>query len=163
MDTCLFSPRQQLKLIPLLKLVPRMTFHHTTPSHFLFPPDLYPSTQVGDVVSNFFSFNIKSLQYLLEELTLPRSACCALSFTLQRAQHSFCYIPPRIGRAKTSSCSNCNSESQDIFHLLLECPAFDSLRLAIFSHSLAILDLRSRPLKVSRLLGLKGVDSRPHP
>ena len=38
------------------------------PSHPLFPPNDYPSTPVGDVVSNLVSFNTKSLQYLPRSL-----------------------------------------------------------------------------------------------
>ena len=38
------------------------------PSHPLFPHKDYPSTPVGDAVSNLVSFNIKSLQYLLRSL-----------------------------------------------------------------------------------------------
>ena len=38
------------------------------PSHPLFPPNDYPSTPVGDTVSNLVSFNTKSLQYLPRSL-----------------------------------------------------------------------------------------------
>ena len=37
-------------------------------SHPLFPPNDYPSTPVGDAVSNLVSFNTKSLQYLSRSL-----------------------------------------------------------------------------------------------
>ena len=38
------------------------------PSHPLSPPNDYPSTPVGDAVSNLVSFNTKSLQYLPRSL-----------------------------------------------------------------------------------------------
>ena len=67
-----------------------------------------------------------------EELTLPRSARCALS-RLRCNGHStplstYLY---RVGRAETPSCSNCGSESQDLLHLVLDCSVLDHLRRAI--------------------------------
>ena len=52
----------------------------------------------------------------------------------------------RIGRTEIFSCSNCDSKLWNIFHLALDYQTLDSLRLAIFGHSLTILDLFSRPL-----------------
>ena len=69
----------------------------------------------------------------------------------------------RVGRAETPSCSNCGSESQDLSYLVLDCPVLDHLRRAIFGHTLSLLDFWSRPWGVARLLGLRGVDPRPHP
>ena len=153
------------------------------PSHPLFPPNNYPSTPVGDAVSNRVSFNTKSLPYLPrsslslaplavlspvyaspEELTLPRSARCALS-RLRCNGHSTLlnsYLH-RVGRAETPSCSNCGSEPQDLSHLVLDCPILDPLLRAIFGHTLSLLDLRSRPWGIARLLGFRGIDPRPHP
>ena len=42
-------------------------------------------------------------------------------------------------------------------------PVLDHLRRVIFGHTLSPLDLWSRPWGVARLLGLRGVDPRPHP
>ena len=50
-----------------------------------------------------------------------------------------------------------------VSHLVLDCPVLDHLRPAIFGHTLSLLDLWSRPWGVARLLGLRGVDPRPHP
>ena len=47
----------------------------------------------------------------------------------------------RIRRAETFSCNNYGPESHDFFHLVLDCPVLDSLRLAIFGHFLTILKL----------------------
>ena len=38
----------------------------------------------------------------------------------------------RIGRIENSSCSACGHPSQDTSHLILHCPATDSLRLSLF-------------------------------
>ena len=99
-----------------------------------------------------------------EELTLPRSARCALS-CLRCNGHSTLlntYLH-WVGRTETPSCSNCGSESQDVSHLVLDCPELDHLRRAIFGYTLSLLDLWSRPWGVARLLGFRGVDPRPHP
>ena len=99
-----------------------------------------------------------------EELTLPRSARCALSRLRCNGYSTLLgtYLH-RVGQAETPSCSNCGSESQDLFHFVLDCPVLDPICRAIFGHSLFILDLCSRPWGVARLLGLRGVDPRPHP
>ena len=69
----------------------------------------------------------------------------------------------RISRKENSDCSACGHPLQDLNHLLLDCPASERLRNSIFGSSLYILDLRSRPWGVARLLGLCGVPPRPHP
>ena len=97
----------------------------------------------------FFQHQIPSVSP--EELTLPRSACCAL-FRLRCNGHSTLsnsYLH-RVGRAETPSCSNCGSKPQDLSHLVLDCPVLDPLRRAIFGHT----PLSSGPLVPS-------VGSRP--
>ena len=114
------------------------------------------------VQSGFFQHQMPSVSP--EELTLPRSTRCALS-RLRCKGHSTLlnsYLH-RVGRAETPSCSNCGSEPQDLSHLVLDCPVLDPLRLAIFGHTPSLLDLWSRPWGVARLLGLRGIDPRPHP
>ena len=114
------------------------------------------------VQSGFFQHQIPSVSP--EELTLFCSARCALS-CLRCNGHSTLlnsYLH-RVGQAEIPSCSNCGSESQDLSHLVLDCPVLDHLRRAIFGHTLSLLDLWSRPWRVVRLLGLRGVDPRPHP
>ena len=69
----------------------------------------------------------------------------------------------RISREENSDCSACGHPLQDLNHLLLDCRASEPLRKSIFGSSLSILDLWSRPWGVARLLGLRGVPSRPHP
>ena len=44
----------------------------------------------------------------------------------------------RIGRIKNPSCSACGHWSQDISHLILHCPATDSLRHSLFDDSLSL-------------------------
>ena len=81
-----------------------------------------------------------------EKFTLPRSARCALSRLCCNGNSTFLgtYLY-RFGRAETPSCSNCGSESQNFFYLVLDCPVLDFMPLAIFCHYLSILDLWSRP------------------
>ena len=114
------------------------------------------------VQSGFFQHQIPSVSS--EELTLPCSACCALS-RLHCNGHSTLlnsYLH-RVGRAETPSCINCGSEPQDLLHLVLNCPVLDPLRRAIFGHILSLLDLWPRPWGVARLLGFRGIDAPPSP
>ena len=133
------------------------------PSHPLFPPNDYPSTPVGNAVSNLVSFNTKSLQYLPRSLlSLAPLAVLSPVYAATGTALSLTLIST-VHRAETPSCSNCGSEPQDLSHLVLDCPVLDPLRRAIFGHTLSLLDLWSRPWGVARLLGFRGVDPRPHP
>jgi len=68
----------------------------------------------------------------------------------------------RIKWKENSSCSACGHPLQDLTHLLLDCPASEPLRRAIFGTTYSIFDLLlSRPWGVARLLGLCGVLPRP--
>ena len=69
----------------------------------------------------------------------------------------------RIGRIENPSCSACGHSSQDTSHLILHCPATDSLRRSLFGDSLSLYDLWSRPWGVAWLLGLHGLPPCPHP
>ena len=68
----------------------------------------------------------------------------------------------RIGRIENSSCSAYRHSSQDTSHLILHCPASDSLCRSLFGDSLSVYDLWSRPWRVARLLGLHGLPPCPH-
>ena len=134
------------------------------PTHPLFPLKGNPSTPVGDAVSNLVSFNTKSLQYLPRSLSPSLLSLLSLCFPFTLNGHSTLlnsYLH-RVGPAETPSCSNCGSESQNLSHLVLDCPVLDHLRRTIFGHTLSLLDLWSHPWRVARLLGLHGVDPRPH-
>ena len=61
------------------------------------------------------------------------------------------------------SCSACGHLSQDTSHLILHCPATDSLRRSLFGDSLSLYDRWSRPWGVSRFPGLHGLPPCPHP
>ena len=81
-----------------------------------------------------------------EELVLPRHARCVLS-RLRCNGHSFLlgsYLS-RIGRIENPFCSACGRSSKDISHLILHCPATDSLRRSLFGDSLSLYDLLSIP------------------
>ena len=96
------------------------------------------------VSSKFFDTQVPSIS--TEELVLPRHARCVL-FRLRCNRHSLLlssYLS-RIGRIENSSCSTCGHSSQDTSHLILHCPATDSLRHSIFGNFLSTYDLWSRP------------------
>ena len=114
------------------------------------------------VSSKYFDTQAPSIS--TEELVLPRHARCVLS-RLRCNGHSLLlgsYLS-KIGRIENSSCSACGHSSQDISHLILHCPATDSLRRSLFGDSLSLYDLWSRPWGVARLLGLHGLPPCPHP
>ena len=89
------------------------------------------------VSSKFFDTQVSSI--FTEELVLPRHARCVLS-RLRGNGHSLLlgsYLS-RIGRIENPSCSACGHSSQDTFHLILHCPATDSLRRSLFGDSLSL-------------------------
>ena len=113
------------------------------------------------VSSKFFDTQVFSIS--TQELVLPRHARCVLS-RLRCNGHSLLlgsYLS-RIGRIKNSSCSACEHSPQDTSHLILHCPATDSLRRSLFGESLSLYDLWSRPRRIARLLGLHGLPPCPH-
>ena len=114
------------------------------------------------VSSKYFDTQVPSIS--TEELVLPRHARCVLS-RLRCNGHSLLlgsYLS-RIGRIENSSCSACGHSSQDISHLILHCPATDSLRRSLFGDSLSLYDLWFRLWGVARLLGFHGLPPCPHP
>ena len=114
------------------------------------------------VSSKFFDTQVPSIS--TEELVVPRHARCVLS-RLRCNGHSLLlgsYLS-RIGRIENPSCSTCGHSSQDTSHFILHCPATDSLRRLLFGDSPSLYDLWSRPWRVSRLLGLHGLQPCPHP
>ena len=114
------------------------------------------------VSSEFFDTQVSSIS--TEELVLPRHARCVLS-CLRCNGHSLLlrsYLS-RIGRIENPSCSACGPSSQDTSHLILHCPATDSLRRSLFGDSLSFYDLWSKPSGVARLLRLHGLPPCPRP
>ena len=65
-------------------------------------------------------------------------------------------VEPRLLRAVTVVFNHRTS-------FILDYHALDSIRLAMFGHSLSILNLWSRPWGVSLLMRLRGVDPPYHP
>ena len=114
------------------------------------------------VSSKYFDTQVPSIS--IEELVLPRHARCVLS-RLRCNGHSLLlgsYLS-RIGRIENPSCSACGHWSQDISHLILHCPATDSLCRSLFGDSLSLYDLWSRPWQVAWLLGHHGLPPCFHP
>ena len=114
------------------------------------------------VSSPFFDTQVSLIS--TKGLVLPRYAHCILS-RLRCNEHSLLlssYLS-RIGRIENLSCSAFRHSSQDTSHLILHCPATDSLRRSLFGDSLSLYDLWSRPWRVARLLGLHGLPPCSHP
>ena len=121
-------------------------------------------SRTGGVLSHRSIFDTQVPSISTEELVLPRHARCVLS-RLRCNGHSLLlgsYLS-RIGGIENPSCSACGHSSQDTFHLILHCPASDSLRRSLFDGSLSLYDIWSRPWGVARLLGLHGLPPCPHP
>ena len=117
----------------------------------LLAPSAIPCSPSALIHSSFFSdwrrnvsskfFDTQVLSISTEELVLPRHACCVLS-RLRCNGHSLLsssYLF-RIGRIELS-CSVCGHSSQDTSHLILHCPATDSLRRSLFGDPLSLYDL----------------------
>ena len=80
------------------------------------------------VSSKYFDTQVPSI--FTEELVLPRHARCVLS-RLRCNGHSLLlgsYLS-RIGKIENPFCSACGHPSQNISHLILHCPATDSVSL----------------------------------
>ena len=92
------------------------------------------------VSSKFFDSQVSSIS--TEELVFPSHARCVLS-RLRCNGHSLLlgFYFSRIGRIDNPSCSVCGHPSQDISHLILQCPATDSLRCSLFGGSLSLYEL----------------------
>ena len=119
-------------------------------------------SQIGGVLSHlnfstrrFPRFPPRNLCSLVMLAVFSRIRCNGHSLLLSS------YLS-RIGRIENPSCSICGHSSQQIFHLILHCPAADSLRRSLFNDSLSLYDLWSRPWRVARLLGLHGLPPCPH-
>ena len=114
------------------------------------------------ISSKFFDTLVSSIS--TKELVFLGHAHCVLS-RLCCNEHSLLFSSylSMIGRIHNSSCSTCRHSSQDTSHLILHCPATDSLHRSLFGDSLSFYDLWSRPWEVARLLGLHGLRPCPYP
>ena len=92
----------------------------------------------------------------------PRHARCGLSRFRCNGQSILlsCYLS-RIDRIENFSYSACGHSSQDTSHLILHCPATDSLRRSLFGDFLSLYNLWSRPWGVARLLGAPWPSAMP--
>ena len=89
------------------------------------------------VSSKFFDTQVPSIS--TEELVLFLHAHCALSRLRCNTRRLLLssYLT-RIGRIEDSSCSVCGHSSQDTSHLILHCPATDSLPRSLFGDFLSL-------------------------
>ena len=110
----------------------------------------------------FFHTQVPSIS--TEKPVLLRHARCVLSrFRCNGYSLLLGSYLSRIGRIENPFCSACGNSSQDISHLILHCPATDSLRRSLFGDSLSLYDLWSRPWGIARLLALHDLPPCPHP
>ena len=108
-------PLQSLEVTLLLSLVSTLVFSRTVSLKFF-------DTQVPSIFT--------------EELVLPRHARSVFS-RLRYNGHSvlLSFYLYRIGRIESPFCSACERSSQDTSHLILHCPATDSLHCWLFGDS----------------------------
>ena len=112
--------------------------------------------------SKFFDTQVPSIS--TEELVLLGHARC-VPCRLHCNGHSLLLnsYQFRICKIENPSCSACVNSSQGTSHLILHCPATDSLHRSLLGDSLSLYDLWSRSLGVARLLGLHGLPACFHP
>ena len=123
-------PDEEHYLCPLLSLVVSLLLSLTS---------TLVLSQTGGILSHQNSFDTQVSLISTEELVLPCHVCCVLS-RLRCNIHSLLlgsYLS-RIGRIKNPSCRACGHLSQDTSHLILHCPAMDSLRHSLFGDSLSL-------------------------
>ena len=113
------------------------------------------------VSSKFFDTQVTSIS--TEELVLLRRARYVLS-RLCCNGHSLLlsFYFSRIGKIENPSCSACGHPALNTSHLILHCPATNSLRRSLFGSFLSLYDLCPRPWGVFRLLGLHGLPPSTH-
>ena len=95
-------------------------------------------SRTGSVLSHLNSSTHRFPRFPPRSLVLPRHARCVLS-RLRCNGHSLLlgFDLSRIGRIENPSCSACGHWSQNTFHLILHCPATDSLRRSLFGDSVS--------------------------
>ena len=113
------------------------------------------------VSSKFFDTQAPSVS--TKEIVLPRHACCILS-RLRCKGYSFLFNSYlySIGKIENPWCSAGGHPPQCTSHLILHCPATDSLRSSLFGDSFSVCDLWSRPWRVATLLLLHGLPPCPY-
>ena len=88
------------------------------------------------VSSKFFDTQVALIS--TKELVLLCHSRCVLSRLRCNGHSSYLF---RIGRIENPSCSACGYSSQDTSHLILHCPATDSLRRSLFGDFLSLQSL----------------------
>ena len=121
-------------------------------------------SQTGGAPSDRNSLIYRFPSISTEKLVFPCHARCVVS-RLRCNEHSLLLSSclSRIGRIENSFCSTCGHSSQDTSHLILRCPATDSLRRSLFGHCVSLYNFWPRPWGVVRLLGLHGLPPYPRP
>ena len=113
------------------------------------------------VSSKYFDTQVSSTS--TEELVLPYHAHCVLSRLRCNERSLLLGYFSRIGRIENPSCSACGHSSQDTSHLILHCPAMDSLRCSFFGDSLSLYDLGPGPGELPGFWGSMVIRHAPIP
>ena len=116
----------------------------------------------GSVLSHLNSLTHRLPHCPLRGLVLPHHAHCVLSH-LRSNGHSLMLnsFLSGIGRIENPLCSACVHPLQHISHLILHCPATDSLCCLLLSDSFSLKNLCSRLWRVFQLLELHGLPPCP--
>ena len=89
------------------------------------------------VSSKFFDTQVPSIS--TKKLVPSRHARCVLSrLRCNRHSHLLSSYLSGIGRIENFSYSACGHSSKDTSHLILHCPATDSLRRSLFGNTLSL-------------------------
>ena len=120
-------------------------------------------SRTGGLLSHRNSLTHRFPRFLPRNL-FPRHTRCVFSH-LNCNGHSFLLIShlSRISRIENPSCSACEHSFHNTSHLILHCPATNSLRCSFFGHYLSLYDFWFRPWGVAQLVGLHGLPPFPHP
>ena len=110
------------------------------------------------VSSKFFATQVPSI--FPKKLVLPRHARCVLSRLRCNGHSLLLSYFSRIGRIENPSCSACGHLSS---HSALSSHGRTLCAARSLATLLSLIDLWSRPWRVARFLGFRGLPPCPHP
>jgi len=121
------------------------------------------ATLCGDEIFLTTPSSARFLRFPQRNWPFPSYLLWTISTLLPWSQLSIVLLPMQDKMKKNSSCSTSRHLLQDLTHLLLDCPASEPLRRAIFGTTFSIYDLWSKLWGMARLLDHCGVPPCPHP
>ena len=115
------------------------------------------------LLSHLNSLTSRLLLFPLSNLCSVIALAVPLSSGLQRTKPSIVLTFLELAESRILHLAPAIHTIQNTSHLILHCPATDSLRRSLFGNSLSLYDLWSRPRDIARFWGLYGLLSYPHP